>query len=97
VWVELPGRDAERLIRVVASQDSELRGHILRMVPIEVGPDESDAYQAAHSWECRTLAVFEDGELSPECRGPLPAGPAGCGRVGARGGVVIFHGRCLFC
>jgi hypothetical protein len=63
VWVELPGRDAERLIRVVAGQDSELRGHILRMVPIEVGPDESDAYQAAHSWECRTLAVFEDGEL----------------------------------
>ena len=63
VWVELPGRDAQRLLRLLAGQDGELRGHILRMLPIEVDPDEFDAYHAAHSWEYSVMALSEAGEL----------------------------------
>jgi hypothetical protein len=63
VWVELPGRDAQRLLRLVAAQDEELRANILGLVPIEVEPDDVDAYKRDHCWDYRTLAVFEDGEL----------------------------------
>lgn len=64
VWVELPGRYAQRLLNIVAGQDKELGRNILGSVPIEVDyPEGFDAYKRAHSWDYRTQAVFEDGEL----------------------------------
>jgi hypothetical protein len=36
VWVELPGKHAQRLLNVIAGEDSELRANILRLVPAEV-------------------------------------------------------------
>jgi hypothetical protein len=62
VWVELPGKHAQRLLNVIAGEDGELRANILRLVPAEVvEPCDFYAYQAAHSWECRTVAIHEPG------------------------------------
>jgi hypothetical protein len=64
VWLEMPGRYAQRLVRIVADEDRELRANILGMVPIEVeDPEQLEAYQLAHRWGYRVMAVFEDGEL----------------------------------
>jgi hypothetical protein len=62
VWVELPGKHAQRLLNVIAGEDGELRANILRLVPVEVeDPDDFYAYLDAHGWELRTLAIHEPG------------------------------------
>jgi hypothetical protein len=64
VWVEMPGRDAERLLRLLAHRDRELRANILGLVPEEhAGPNEFYEYQAAHGWTCRVSAESAAGEL----------------------------------
>ena len=57
VWVEMPGRDAERLLRLLALRDPELRATILRLVPGEhADPCDFYEYQAAHGWQYRVSA-----------------------------------------
>jgi hypothetical protein len=61
VWVELPGKHAQRLLNVIAKQDGELRANILGLVPVEYGPDEFDAYKLAHAWQLSVMALSDPG------------------------------------
>jgi hypothetical protein len=61
VWVELPGKHAQRLLNVIAGEDGELRANILRLVPVEIGPDGFYAHQEAHSWDLQTVALRDCG------------------------------------
>ena len=64
VWLEMPGRDAERLLRLLAHRDRELRANILGLVPEEhADPCDFYAYQAAHGWEYRVSAESYPGGL----------------------------------
>jgi len=56
VWVEFDGPSATDFLNLVAGQDRELRGHILRSVPIDVDyPEGFDAYQREHGWTYSVL------------------------------------------
>jgi hypothetical protein len=61
VWVELPGRHAQRLLNVIAGEVDELRANILGLAPIAVGPDQFEAYQREHAWRYSVMAVADPG------------------------------------
>jgi hypothetical protein len=66
VWVELPGKHAQRLLNVVAREDGELRANILGLVPAEAAyPEAFYAYQRAHGWKFHVMPIAE-GDGGPD-------------------------------
>lgn len=70
VWLEFPGKHAQRFLNALAARDGELRANILGLVPVECGwPHEFRGAPAG-----ARVAVLGDGAVRPRACVAVGAG-----------------------